>query len=78
VGETVALRRRRAAVLRGSEKPVAERHVRQGMIEASNVDAVNGTVQLIMIQRNAQMLEKALQIFSTDFNKTAADVIARV
>jgi len=62
----------------GSEKPVADRHVRQGMIEASNIDPVNGTVQLIMIQRNAQMLEKALQIFSTDFNKTAADLIARV
>jgi flagellar basal-body rod protein FlgF/flagellar basal-body rod protein FlgG len=62
----------------GSEKPVADLQIRQGMIEASNIDPVNGTVQLIMVQRNAQMLEKALQIFSNDFNKTAAEQIAHV
>jgi flagellar basal-body rod protein FlgF/flagellar basal-body rod protein FlgG len=66
------------SVPKGSEKPVTVPHIRQGMIEASNIDPVNGTVQLIMVQRNAQMLEKALQIFSNDFNKTAAEQIAHV
>jgi flagellar basal-body rod protein FlgF/flagellar basal-body rod protein FlgG len=66
------------SVPKGSEKPVTDPHIRQGMIEASNIDPVNGTVQLIMVQRNAQMLEKALQIFSNDFNKTAAEQIAHV
>lgn len=63
---------------KGSEKPIADPQVQQGMIEASNIDPVNGTVQLIMVQRNAEMLQKALQIFSNDFNKTAAEKIARV
>lgn len=66
------------AAPKGSETPTASPHVMQGMIEASNIDPVNGTVQLIMVQRNAEMLQKALQIFSNDFNKTAAEEIARV
>jgi len=66
------------AAPQGAEKPVANPQVRQGMIEASNMDPVNGTVQLIMVQRNAEMLQKALQIFNNDFNKTAAEEIARV
>jgi flagellar basal-body rod protein FlgF/flagellar basal-body rod protein FlgG len=61
-----------------AEKPAASRQVQQGMIEASNMDPVNGTVQLIMIQRNAEMLQRALQIFNNDFNKTAAEEVARI
>ena len=66
------------AAPQGAEKPAASRQVRQGMIEASNMDPVNGTVQLIMIQRNAEMLQRALQIFNNDFNKTAAEEVARI
>lgn len=62
----------------GAEKPASDPEVRQGMIEGSNTDPVNGTVQLIMVQRNAEMLQKALQIFNNDFNKTASEEIARV
>jgi flagellar basal-body rod protein FlgF/flagellar basal-body rod protein FlgG len=61
-----------------AEIPITNPHVRQGMIEASNMDPVTGSVQLVMVQRNAQMLQKALQIFNTDFDKTAAEEIARV
>ncbi len=63
---------------KGAETPVSSPHVRQGMIEGSNMDPVNGTVQLVLVQRNAEMLQKALQIFNNDFNKTAAEEIARV
>jgi flagellar basal-body rod protein FlgF/flagellar basal-body rod protein FlgG len=62
----------------GAEKPVENPHVRQGMIEASNMDPVTGSVQLVMVQRNSQMLQRALQIFNNDFDKTAAEEIARV
>jgi flagellar basal-body rod protein FlgF/flagellar basal-body rod protein FlgG len=61
-----------------NETPIANPNVVQGTIEASNIDPVSGTVQLIMVQRSAEMLQKALQIFSNDFNKTAAEEIARV
>ena len=66
------------AAPQGATTPVADPHVRQGMIEASNMDPVNGTVQLILVQRTAEMLQKAIQIFNNDFNKTAAEEIARV
>ena len=62
----------------GAEQRVANPQVRQGMIEASNMDPVTGTVQLIMVQRNAEMLQRALQIFNNDFNKTAVEEIAHV
>jgi flagellar basal-body rod protein FlgF len=61
-----------------AEKDAASSHVRQGMVEASNMDPVTGSVQLVMVQRNSQMLQRALQIFNTDFDKTAAEEIARV
>jgi flagellar basal-body rod protein FlgF/flagellar basal-body rod protein FlgG len=62
----------------GAEQPVADPQVRQGMTESSNMDPVTGTVQLIMVQRNAGMLQRALQIFNNDFNKTAVEEIAHV
>lgn len=62
----------------GAQIPVTEPHVRQGMIEGSNMDPVIGSVQLVMVQRNAQMLQRALQIFNNDFDKTATEEIARV
>lgn len=45
--------------------------VRQGALEASNMNAVSGVVSLILAQRSAQMMEKALNIFDVDFDKTA-------
>jgi len=66
------------AAPQGAATAVPDSHVRQGMIEASNMDPVNGTVQLILVQRTAEMLQKAIQIFNNDFNKTAAEEIARV
>jgi flagellar basal-body rod protein FlgF/flagellar basal-body rod protein FlgG len=52
--------------------------VRQGMLEASNSDPVTGAVALISIQRNAEMMQRALTIFNTDFNQTAVQELPRV
>ena len=61
-----------------SGKPAANITVRQGALESSNSDPVRTTVALIDLQRTAQMMERALSIFNNDFNKTAAQDIARV
>lgn len=66
------------AAPQGAEQPAPNSQIRQGMTESSNMDPVNGTVQLIMVQRNAEMLQRAMQIFNNDFNKTAAEEVARV
>ncbi|HWF38095.1 MAG TPA: flagellar basal-body rod protein FlgF [Candidatus Acidoferrales bacterium] len=52
--------------------------VRQGMLEASNSDPVTGAVALISIQRNAEMMQRALSIFNTDFNQTAVQELPHV
>lgn len=61
-----------------SGKPAANANVRQGSLEASNSDPVRTSVALIDLQRTAQMMERALSVFNNDFNKTAAQDIARV
>lgn len=52
--------------------------IRQGAIEAANQDVVEGTLDLVVMQRQAQMMEKALTVFHTEFNKFAAEDLPRV
>ena len=52
--------------------------VKQGAVEGANQDAVTGTMQLVLIQRQAEMLQKALSAFDNDFDKVAVEQIARV
>ena len=43
----------------------------QGAVEGANQDAVHGTMQLILMQRQAEMMQKALRVFDNEFDKTA-------
>ena len=52
--------------------------VHQGAIEAANQDAVQGTLDLIVMQRKAEMMQRALTVFHTDFNKFATEDLPRV
>jgi flagellar basal-body rod protein FlgF/flagellar basal-body rod protein FlgG len=52
--------------------------VHQGALEGANQDIVQGTLDLIMMQRQAEMMQKALTVFHTEFNKTAAEDLPRV
>ncbi|ADW69385.1 flagellar hook-basal body protein [Granulicella tundricola] len=52
--------------------------VKQGAVEGANQDSVHGTMQLVLIQRQAEMMQKALSVFNADFDKTATEQIARV
>jgi flagellar basal-body rod protein FlgF len=49
----------------------------QGSLEGANLDAVHGTMQLILVQRQAEMMQKALSVFNNDFDKTAAEDLGR-
>jgi flagellar basal-body rod protein FlgF len=62
------------------QTPVAatDATVKQGAVEGANQDAVHGTMQLVLIQRQAEMMQKALSVFNTDFDKTAVEQISRV
>ena len=47
-------------------------------LEGANQDAVHGTMQLMLVQRQAEMMQKALNIFHNDFDKTATEDLGRV
>ncbi|HEX7728246.1 MAG TPA: flagellar hook basal-body protein [Terracidiphilus sp.] len=61
-------------------KPVvaAEAQVHQGALEGANQDVVQGTMDLVMMQRQFEMMQRALTIFHTEFNKTASEELPRV
>ncbi len=52
--------------------------VRQGMIEAANQDTITGTLDLVAMQRQAEMMQKALTVFHTEFNKIATEDLPKV
>ena len=56
----------------------ASSSVRQGMLEQSNVSPVESVVQLITIQRSAEMMQRAMSIFDTQFNQTAVQDLPKV
>jgi flagellar basal-body rod protein FlgF/flagellar basal-body rod protein FlgG len=61
------------------EKPLpAEGAIEQGALEGANQDAVHGTMQLVLVQRQAEMMQKALSVFNNEFDKTAAEELPRV
>jgi flagellar basal-body rod protein FlgF len=52
--------------------------VHQGSLEASNQDAIQGSLQLVLVQRQAEMMQKALYLFHTEFNRIASQDLAKV
>jgi flagellar basal-body rod protein FlgF len=62
----------------GSAKPAKQSTVRQGTLESSNVNSINSVVTLIGVQRQAEMLQRAMSLFDTEFNRIAASDLAKV
>lgn len=62
----------------GVQPAASDATIQQGALEGANIDAVHGTMQLILIQRQAEMMQKALSVFNNDFDKTAAEDLGRV
>ena len=60
--------------------PVAAKDaaVRQGAIEAANQSVIQGTLDLIVMQRQAEMMQRALSVFHTDFNKFATEDLPKI
>jgi flagellar basal-body rod protein FlgF len=62
----------------GATQTAPTGEIRQGMLEASNADAVSSAVALISLQRNAELMQRALSIFNTDFNQTTVQELPKV
>jgi len=74
----VALGTNRFAAPDGAQPVVVDASIQQGSLEGANLDAVHGTMQLILVQRQAEMMQKVLGVFNNDFDKTAAEDLGRV
>jgi len=61
-----------------TEVPATSASIQQGSLEASNVNPVASTIELITIQRSAELMQRALTMFHTDMNQTAAQDLPRV
>lgn len=61
-----------------SAAPALNFSVRQGMLESSNVNPVAAAVQLVALQRTAQMLQHALSMFHSEFDRIAAEELPKV
>ena len=56
----------------------ANSYVRQGMLEASNVNPVMAVVDLLMVQRRAEMLERAMSAFHSNLDHIAASDLPKI
>ncbi len=74
----VALGINRLAAPDGVQPAAIDGLIQQGSLEGANLDAIHGTMQLILVQRQAEMMQKALSVFNNDFDKTAAEDLGRV
>jgi len=59
-------------------RPATDSNVRQGMLESSNVNSVKAVVDMIAVQRHAEMLERAMTAFSSNLDHIAANDLPKV
>jgi flagellar basal-body rod protein FlgF/flagellar basal-body rod protein FlgG len=52
--------------------------IHQGAIENANQGVIPGTMNLMLMQREAEMMQKALTVFHTEFNKIATEDLPKV
>lgn len=62
----------------GSVPLPATGEIQQAAVESANQDAVHGTMQLVLMQREAEMMQKALTVFHTDFDKASVEELGKV
>lgn len=62
----------------GAAITATKSQVRQGMLESSNVNPVTSVVEMITAQREVETMRRVLTMFSTEFDKTAAQELPRV
>lgn len=60
------------------EIPATEASIQQGALEASNVNPVSSAVELITVQRYAELMQRALSMFHTDMNQIATQDLPRI
>jgi flagellar basal-body rod protein FlgF/flagellar basal-body rod protein FlgG len=52
--------------------------IHQGAIEQANQDVIQGSLDLMVMQRQAEMMQRALTVFHTEFNRIATEDLPKV
>ncbi|MGB0066297.1 MAG: flagellar hook basal-body protein [Terracidiphilus sp.] len=63
---------------KGAKPVAATGSIHQGALEGANQDVVQGTLDLVMMQRQAEMMQRALTVFHTEFNKFATEDLPKI
>jgi flagellar basal-body rod protein FlgF len=58
--------------------PATQAGIQQGMLESSNVNAVASSIELITVQRYAELMQRALTMFHTEMNQVATQDLPKV
>jgi flagellar basal-body rod protein FlgF/flagellar basal-body rod protein FlgG len=58
--------------------PARQSTIAQGSLESSNVNPVGGAVELVAVQRYAEMMQRALSMFHSEFNRIATEDLPKV
>jgi flagellar basal-body rod protein FlgF/flagellar basal-body rod protein FlgG len=61
-----------------SDTPATKTTIAQGSIESSNVNPMASMVELVAVQRYAEMMQRALSMFHSELNRIATDELPRV
>jgi flagellar basal-body rod protein FlgF/flagellar basal-body rod protein FlgG len=61
-----------------SAAPAKQSSIAQGALESSNVNPVAGAVELVAVQRYAEMMQRALSMFHSEFNRIATEDLPKV
>jgi len=62
----------------GAAFPARQTSVRPGMLESSNVNPITAVMSLIGVQREFDMMQRALSLFHTEFNRIASNDLPHV
>jgi flagellar basal-body rod protein FlgF len=58
--------------------PASGSSIQQGTLEGSNVNPVGSSIELITVQRYAELMQKALTMFHTEMNQVATQDLPKV
>jgi flagellar basal-body rod protein FlgF len=61
-----------------SDIPAKQSTMTQGSLESSNVNPVASAVELVAVQRYAEMMQRALSMFHSEFNRIATEDLPKV
>ncbi len=62
----------------GSTLPARTASLRQGVLESSNVNAIGAVMTMIGVQREFDMMQRAMSLFHTEFNRIASNDLPHV